>query len=128
MKIMDLILGDRRSLKHGESCVREDRLMRLPRRPVFARHLAVVRGCSAPRETIALVIGSHAMKTAGPRELAFKVINVRELHVRHSRLIVIPIPVEPWNGIRARAAIRWLVILRDRRRTALHRSADGERH
>ena len=43
MEIMDLILRDRRSLEYGKSCVREDSLLRLARRPVLAGKQAVFR-------------------------------------------------------------------------------------
>jgi hypothetical protein len=72
---MNLILGDRRSPENGESGVRENRLVRLARRPILARHVAVIGGGSAPGETVALVIGTHAMKAVAPSQLSFEVID-----------------------------------------------------
>ena len=80
-------------------------LMRLTRRPIFARHVAVVGGGSAPGEAIAFVIGSHAVEAVAARQLSLEVIDVRKLDIRHRGLIVIAVLVEPGNGIRARAAV-----------------------
>jgi len=111
MKIMDLVRGDRRSLEYGESCVGENRLVRLACRPVLARHVAVVGRGSAPREAISFVIRAHPVEPAAARQLSFEVIDAGEFDIRHGRLVVIAVLVEPGNRVRARATIGRLVIL-----------------
>ena len=75
MEIVNLICGDRRSLKYGESSVREDRLMGLSPCPVLARHITVISGRSAPRKAVAFVICAHAVKSITTGKLAFEVID-----------------------------------------------------
>ena len=119
MKIMDLVGRDRRSLKYSESSVREDGLVRLARSPILTRHVAVVGGGRAPGEPIAFVIRAHAVEATAARQLALKVIDAREFDVRHRRLIVIAVLIEPRNRVWARAAVGRLVILRNWRSTGL---------
>ena len=106
MEVVDLVSGDRRSPENSQSCVSEDRLVPLARGPVFARHVAIVRGWSAPSETVAFVISSHAVEPAAPSQPPLEVINTRKLDIRGGWLIVIAILVEPRNWIRAGSAIR----------------------
>jgi peroxygenase len=80
---MDLVLRDRRSLENRESRVGEDALVCLTRRPIFARHEAVVGGGGAPGQSIALVVGAHTVEAVTSRQPPFEVIDVRELGVRH---------------------------------------------
>ena|ERR1035438_970878 len=119
MEIVDLVGRDRRSLEYSESGVREDALMRLTRRPVFSCHVTVVGGGSAPGEAVAMVIGAHAVETIATRQLPFEVIDAGEFGVGYGSLVVTAIFVEPRNGIGARAAVGWSVVLRDGRGTAL---------
>jgi hypothetical protein len=56
MEVMDLICRDRRSLEYSESRAGEDSLMRLARRPVLARHVAVVCSRSSPSEAVSLIM------------------------------------------------------------------------
>src|SRR5579872_867738 len=93
--------------------------MRLARRPVLARHVAVVGSRGSPCLTIALVVCPHAVKTAAPRQLSFEVIDARKLDIRPCGLIVIAILIEPRNGIRTRSPIRGLMVLRNGRCTGL---------
>ena len=75
MEIVYLILRDRRSLEYGESCVCEYRLVRLARRPVLARHVAVVGGRSAPGEAVALIVCAHTVEPIAPGQLSVEVID-----------------------------------------------------
>ena len=99
MEVMDLVRRDRRSLEDGESCVREDSLIRLACCPVLACHVAVIRSRGAPSQTVAFVICSHAVKAAAASQLSLEVIDARELHIRSSGLVVIAILVEPGNRV-----------------------------
>jgi hypothetical protein len=119
MEVVDLVCGDRRSLEYSESSVREDGLVRLARSPILTRHVAVVGGGSAPGESLAFIIRTHAVEAIAARKLAFKVIDAREFDIRHGSLIVIAVLVEPWNRVWTRAAVGRFVILRDRRSTEL---------
>ena len=76
MEVVDLVCGDRRSLKYGESSVAEDGLMRLTARPVFTGHIAVVGGRSSPGEAIAFVVRAHAVKAIASCQLSAEVIDV----------------------------------------------------
>jgi len=118
---MDLVRRDRRSLKDSESSVGEYGFVTLARRPVLAHHIAVIGSGSAPGKPITLVIRTHPVKAIAARQLSFEVIDAREFDVRHRRLVVTAILVKPWDGIRARAAVRWFVVLRNLRRAALRR-------
>lgn len=93
--------------------------MRLARRPVLARHVAVVSSRCSPRLTVALVVRPHTLKAAAASQLSLEVIDVRELDIWRCGLIVIPVLVEPGNGIRTRSTVRRLVVLRNRRRATL---------
>lgn len=64
MEVMNLVRRDRRSLKQGESRMREDAFVGLPRCPVLAGHVTVVRRRGTPCQPIALVVRPHAMKAA----------------------------------------------------------------
>ena len=77
MEVVDLVGRDRRSLEYRESRMGENSLVRLARCPVFARHIAVVRGRGAPRKTVPLVVGPHAVKAAAAAQFALEVINAR---------------------------------------------------
>jgi hypothetical protein len=77
MEIMDLVRWDRRSFEYSESRVSERALATLPASPVFARHVAVVGRGSAPGETVAFIVRTHAMKTVTARKLSFEVVDIR---------------------------------------------------
>ena len=113
---MELVRRDRRSLEHRKSSVGEYSLMRLPRGPVFARHIAIVGGGIAPGKAVAFIVRTHAMEAVAARQLSFEVEDVGEFDIRRRALIVITILVEPRDGIRARSTIGDSMILRDRRR------------
>ena len=68
--------------------------------------------------TIALFICSHTVKATAAGQLSFEVIDVRELDIRSSGLIVISIFIEPRNWIRTRSTVRGLVLLRNERGAA----------
>lgn len=76
MKIVELVCGDRRSLKNRESCVREYPLLCLSSSPVFARHIAVVRGGISPGKAVAFIVGTHAVEAVAARQLSFEMKNV----------------------------------------------------
>ena len=67
---------------------------------------------SAPGETVALIVRTHALKTIAARQLTIEVIDVGSFDVQQRALVVITILVEPGNGIRERATVGWRVILR----------------
>jgi hypothetical protein len=75
MEVVNLVRRDRRSLENSQSCVSEDRLVCLARGPVFARHVTIVRGGSAPSEAVPLVVSSHTVEPAAPSQLPLEVIN-----------------------------------------------------
>jgi len=73
---MDLDRGDRRSLEYRQSRVGENSLVRLTSGPVLYPHVAVVGRGSAPGETVALIVRTHAVKTIAARQLTIEVIDV----------------------------------------------------
>ena len=75
MEIVDLVRGDRRSLKYCQSCVGKDSLVRLARGPVLAGHVAVVGGRSSPGDAVALIVCAHAVEAVAACQLSFEVIN-----------------------------------------------------
>jgi hypothetical protein len=76
MEIVNLVRGDRRSLEYRQSRVGKDSLMRLARRPVLGRHIAVVGCGSAPSHSVAFIVRSHAVETIAARQLSLEVIDV----------------------------------------------------
>ena len=128
MKIMDLVRRDSLSLKHRQSCVGKNALMRLPPRPILARHVAVIRRRCSPRQSVPLLVRTHAVKSAAARQLPFEVINTRKLHIRPRWLIVISIFIEPRDRIWTRSAVRRLVVLRNCCGTTLRLSLSLSRH
>ena len=105
MEIVNLIGGDRRPPKQGQSYMRKRTILRRSRGPIFALHQPVVSGRAAERDSISVVVGSHARECAASGDQAFEVINVGRLQVRSRRLIVAAVSVEPWNRIGIDAAI-----------------------
>ena len=105
MEIMDLIRRDRRSLEDRESSMCKCRLVRLASRPVLPRHIAVVSGWRAPREAVALIVRTHAVKPAAAGEPPSEVVDVRQFDAGLRDLVVIPILIEPRDGIWVRSAI-----------------------
>jgi hypothetical protein len=81
MEVVNLIGGNRRSPKKGESNMGEDAGLRGPRRPILASHDAVIGGGRAEGNSISLIVGAHAGKCAAPRHPSFEVIDVRGLKV-----------------------------------------------
>jgi len=76
MKIMELVCRDRRSLKNRKSCVREYPLLRLSSGPVFACHIAIVRGGIPPGKAVSFIVRTHAMEAVAARQLSFEVKDV----------------------------------------------------
>ncbi len=76
MIIVNLIGGNRRSPKKGQSNMREGSLQRLTRRPILAGHVAEIRSWRTERKTIPVVIGSHADEAAASTDVSFKVVNM----------------------------------------------------
>ncbi len=113
MKIMDLVRRDSLSLEYRHSCVGKDALMRLPGRPILARHVAVVRGRCSPRDSVSVAIRPHSVKSAAAGQLPFEVINAGEFNIRSRWLIVIPIFIEPRYRIRTQSSVRRLMVLRN---------------
>lgn len=72
---MNLVGWDRRSLEYGKSSVGEYRLLRLPRRPIFSRHVAVIGCCRTPSEPIALVVSAHSMETVTTAQFSFEMVD-----------------------------------------------------
>ena len=103
---MDLVGGDRRPPKQGQSYVCEGALLRRAGSPVFPLHHAEVRRGAAERDSIPLVIRAHAAERAAPGDPAFEVVNVRRLQILPGRLIVAAISVKPGNRVRVGTAIR----------------------
>ena len=113
MEIMNLVRRDSLSLEYRQSCVGKDALMRLPRRPILARHVAIVRGWCSPRDSVPLAIRPHAVKSAAAGQLPFEVINAGEFYIRSRGLIMISILIEPRYRIRTRSSVRRLMVLRN---------------
>jgi len=107
MEIVNLVCGDRRSPENSQSCVSEDRLVCLARGPVFARHVTVIGGWSAPSETVPFVVCAHAMESTAPSQPPLEVIDARKFDIGRSWLVVIAILIEPRNWIWAGSTIRW---------------------
>ena len=76
MKIMELVCRDRRSLKNRKSCVREYPLLRLSASPVFASHVAVVRGGISPGKAVPFVVRTRAMEAVAARKFSFEMKDV----------------------------------------------------
>ena len=76
MKIMELVCRDRRSLKNRKSCVREYPLLRLSASPVFASHVAVVRGGIPPGKAVSFIVRTHAMEAVAARKFSFEMKDV----------------------------------------------------
>lgn len=75
MKIMNLVGRDRRSLENGKSSVGEYCLLRLPRRPIFSRHVAVIGCCRTPSEPIALVVCAHSVEAVTTAQFSFEMVD-----------------------------------------------------
>ena len=75
MKIMNLVGWDRRSLENGKSSMREYRLLRLPRRPIFSCHVAVIGCCRTPSEPIALVVCAHSVEAVTTAQVSFEMVD-----------------------------------------------------
>ena len=60
MEIVDLIGGDRRPPKQGQSYMRKRAMLRRSRSPIFALHQPVVSGRAAEPDSIAVVVSAHA--------------------------------------------------------------------
>ena len=73
---MNLVGGDRRPPKQGQSYVCEGTLLRRAGSPVFPLHHAEVRRGAAERDSIPLVIRAHSAERATPGDPAFEVVNV----------------------------------------------------
>lgn len=76
MKIVELVCRDRRFLKNRKSCVGKYPLLRLSSGPVFACHIAVVRGGISPGKAVAFIVRAHAMEAVAARQLSFEMKNV----------------------------------------------------
>ena len=73
---MKLIRRDRRSLEYRESCVGKYSLLGLSRGPVFACHIAVVRGGISPGKAVAFIVRAHTVEAVASRQLSFEVKDV----------------------------------------------------
>lgn len=111
---MDLVRRDSLALEYRQSCVGKDALMRLPPRPILARHVAIVRGRCSPRDSVPVAVRPHAVKSAAAGQFPFEVVNAGEFYIRPRRLIMIPILIEPRYRIWTRSAVRRLMVLRNR--------------
>lgn len=76
MKVMELVCRDRRSFKNRKSCVREYPLLRLASSPVFACHIAVVRGGISPGKAVAFIVRAHAVEAVAARQFPFEMKDV----------------------------------------------------
>jgi hypothetical protein len=76
MKIVELVRRDRRSLENRKSGVGKYALMSLSSRPVFACHIAVIRGGISPGKAVAFIVGSHAMKAVASGQLSCEMKDV----------------------------------------------------
>jgi hypothetical protein len=131
VEIVSLVGGDRRSLEDGESCGRKQ-LGAPGAQPSTRPPCSCSRRRSAPREAVALVVRTHAVKTVATCQPSLEVINVREFDIRHRALLVIAVLVEPWNRVRTRAAVgRFVIFTRNFNRTPARQdrsNAISERH
>jgi hypothetical protein len=76
MKVMELVCRDRRSLKNRKSCVGKYPLPRLSPSPVFACHIAVVRGGISPGKAVPFIVCAHAMEAVAARQFSFEMKDV----------------------------------------------------
>ena len=83
----------------------EDALATSSPGPIFACHVAVVSGRSAPGQAVAPIVGTHSVEAVTASQFSLEVVDVRQLNVRHRALIVVAILVEPRNRIRTRPSI-----------------------
>jgi hypothetical protein len=71
-----LVRRDRRSLEYRKSRMGEYSLPGLSSCPIFACHVAVVRGGISPGKAVALIVCAHAVEAVASRQLSFEVKNV----------------------------------------------------
>ena len=106
MEIVNLVGGDRRSPKQGQSDVAEGAVLGRAGCPVFPLHQAIVGGRSTERNSIALVIGSRAAEGTASRHSSLEMVNVRGLEIGPGRLIVASVLIQPRNRVGIGAAVR----------------------
>lgn len=90
---MNLIRGDRRSLKYRESGVRENCLVGLSRSPVLPVHIAIIRGSGSPGESVPPVICAHPVEAIAARKVPFEVIDTGKFDIGSGSLIMIAVLV-----------------------------------
>lgn len=73
---MKLVCRDRRSLEHRKSCVGKYPLLRFSSCPVFACHIAVVRGGIPPGIAVPFVVRAHAVEAVAARQFPFEMKDV----------------------------------------------------
>lgn len=76
MKVVELVRRDRRPLEDGKSGVGEHSLSSLSSCPVFASHIAVIRGGISPGKAVALIVRAHTVEAIASRQLSFEVKDV----------------------------------------------------
>jgi hypothetical protein len=106
MEIVDLVGGDRRSLKERESYMSESTLLCCSGGPILSLHHAIVRCGTAESNSIPLIVGAHAGKGAAPGNAAFEMVDMRRFEVGARRLVVAAVLVQLGDGIRIVAAVR----------------------
>lgn len=123
VKIMDLIVGDRRPPKKCPSYVGERPALRCAARPVLSRHESVVCGRSAKSDSVPLIVRSQACEGAAPRHTSPEMIDMRRLQIGARGLIVTAVLIEPRDWIRIGSAVRCVP-----RQVRLLATADAKRH
>jgi hypothetical protein len=76
MKVVDLVLRSSLLLKQSQSYVGKSARLSGTSGEVFSLHKSIIGGGGAERDTIAIVVRTHAGETGAPANLAFEMKNV----------------------------------------------------
>jgi len=93
VEIVYLVCGDRRSPEQRESYVSEGTLLCCAAGPILPLHHSVVSCRTAKRDSISLIVGTHACKGAAPGDSTFEMVDMRRFEVWACGLIVAAILV-----------------------------------
>ena len=103
---MNLIVGDRRPPKEGQSYMGEGSAVRRAAGPVFSLHESIVGCRTAKSDSVSLTLGPNAGEGAAPGHSSLEMVDVRGFQTWACGLIVTAILIEPRNRIGIGPAVR----------------------